>query len=45
MEKRNGVSDFFEEALTIVEAAERKQIQLRLMGATAIYYQCPNSAN
>ena len=39
------MSDFFEDALTIIEAAERNQIQLRLMGATAIYYQCPNSRN
>jgi hypothetical protein len=39
------LSDFFEDALTIIEAGKRKQIQLRLMGATAIYYQCPNSRN
>lgn len=45
MERRNGLSDFFKDALTIIEAAKQKQIQLRLMGATAIYYQCPNSRN
>ncbi len=43
MEKRNGLSEFFKDALTIIEAAKQKQIQMRLMGATAIYYQCPNS--
>jgi hypothetical protein len=45
LERRNGLSDFFKDALTIIEAAKQKQIQLRLMGATAIYYQCPNSRN
>jgi hypothetical protein len=27
----------------IIDAAKQKQIELRLMGATAIYYRCPNS--
>ena len=45
MEKQNGLSEFFNDALAIIEAAERKQIELRLMGATAIYYRCPNSRN
>lgn len=43
MEKQSGLSDFFKDALAIIEAARRKQIELRLMGATAIYYRCPNS--
>jgi hypothetical protein len=36
-------SGFFESAVAIVEAAKKMDIQLRLLGATAIYYQCPNS--
>ena len=43
MEKQSGLADFFKDALAIIEAAERKQVELRLMGATAIYYRCPNS--
>src|SRR5579862_6911217 len=34
---------FFKKALEIVETATKMNIQLRLLGATAIYYQCPNS--
>lgn len=45
MEKQSGLSDFFRDALAIMEAASQKQIELRLMGATAIYYRCPNSRN
>lgn len=45
MEKQNGLSEFFNDALAIIEAADRKQIELRLMGATAIYFRCPNSRN
>lgn len=45
MASRGDLSHFFKDALTIIEAAKQKQIQLRLMGATAIYYQCPNSRN
>lgn len=37
-------NDFFRSALDIVEAAKEDQVQLRLLGATAIYYHCPNSA-
>ena len=36
-------SSFFDSAVSIVEAATKMKIQLRLLGATAIYYQCPNS--
>jgi hypothetical protein len=36
-------SGFFESAVAIVEAAKKMDIQLRLLGATAIYYQCPKS--
>jgi hypothetical protein len=45
LENRSGLSDFFKDALVIIEAAKQKQIELRLMGATAIYYRCPNSRN
>jgi hypothetical protein len=45
LEKGSGLSDFFHDALAIIEAAKRSQVQLRLMGATAIYYRCPNSKN
>ncbi len=45
LEKRSGLSDFFEDALAIIEAAKQKHIELRLMGATAIYYRCSNSRN
>lgn len=34
---------FFRAALSIVQSATRMGIQLRLLGATAIYYQCPRS--
>jgi hypothetical protein len=40
---QSGLSDFFKDALTIIEAAKQKHIELRLMGATAIYYRCPES--
>jgi hypothetical protein len=43
LENKSGLSDFFKDALTIIEAAKQKQIELRLMGATAIYYRCPKS--
>lgn len=36
-------SGFFESAVAIVEAAKKMGIQLRLLGAAAIYYQCPKS--
>lgn len=45
MEKRSALSDFFNDALMIIEAARQKGIELRLMGATAIYYRCPNSGH
>jgi hypothetical protein len=45
LEKRSGLSDFFHDALLIIEAAKRKQIELRLMGAAAIYYRCPKSSH
>jgi len=45
LEKRSDVSEFFKDALSILEVAERRQIELRLMGATAIYYRSPNSKN
>lgn len=45
METRSGLTEFFDDALMIIEAAKQKQIALRLMGATAIYYRCPNSRN
>jgi len=37
-------SDFFEAALKIIEAAKKMDVKLRLLGATAIYYQCPRSS-
>jgi hypothetical protein len=37
-------SDFFDAALKIVEAAGKMDVKLRLLGATAIYYQCPQSS-
>lgn len=37
-------SGFFSAALAIVEAARQRNVPLRLLGATAIYYQCPNSS-
>lgn len=43
MERKSGLSDFFTDALRIIEAAKQRRIELRLMGATAIYYRCPNS--
>ena len=39
----DGLSGFFDDALTIISAAEAKHVQLRLLGATAIYYRCPKS--
>lgn len=41
MQKQSGLSDFFNDALSIVEEARKRQIELRLMGATAVYYRCP----
>ncbi len=43
MEKGSGLSEFFNDALAIIESARQRQIALRLMGATAIYYRCPKS--
>jgi hypothetical protein len=43
LENTTGLSVFFKDALTIIQAAKQKQIELRLMGATAIYYRCPKS--
>jgi len=37
-------SDFFDAALKIIEAAKKMDVKLRLLGATAIYYQCPHSS-
>jgi hypothetical protein len=37
-------SDFFDAALAIIEVAKKEGVQLRLLGATAIYYQCPQSS-
>jgi len=37
-------SDFFDAALKIVKAAQQMDVKLRLLGATAIYYQCPRSS-
>jgi hypothetical protein len=45
LEKQSGPSQFFKDAFAIIEAARQKQIELRLLGATAIYYRCPNSGN
>lgn len=42
MEKQ-GPYDFFNAALAVIDAAKQKRIELRLMGATAIYYRCPKS--
>ncbi len=39
----SSLSDFFDAALKIVEEAKKMDIKLRLLGATAIYYQCPRS--
>lgn len=36
-------TEFFDAALTVIEAAKKMDVQLRLLGATAIYYQCPRS--
>jgi hypothetical protein len=41
--EQDALSDFFRDALMIIEAAKQKRIDLRLMGATAIYYRCPGS--
>ncbi|HUO43101.1 MAG TPA: hypothetical protein VMU35_09005 [Methylomirabilota bacterium] len=37
------LTDFFNDALTVINAAEEKHVKLRLLGATAIYYRCPKS--
>jgi hypothetical protein len=37
-------SDFFDAAVKVVDAAKRMNLKLRLLGATAIYYQCPRSS-
>ncbi len=36
-------STFFQTAVSIIQTATKMKIELRLLGATAIYYQCPNS--
>jgi hypothetical protein len=41
--QHGGLTDFFNDALTIISAAKAKHVELRLLGATAIYYQCPKS--
>jgi hypothetical protein len=38
-------SDFFKSALDTIEAGKQVQVQLRLLGATAIYYHCPGWAS
>lgn len=38
-------SDFFKSALEIIEEGKKMQLQLRLLGATAIYYHCPGWAS
>ncbi len=43
MSERSGLSAFFQDALSIIEAAKQNGIEMRLMGATAIYYRCPGS--
>jgi len=43
--QHGGLSAFFQDALAIIEAAKRNGIEMRLMGATAIYYRCPGSEN
>jgi hypothetical protein len=43
LERHSSLSEFFKDAVAIIEAAKQKQIELRLLGATAIYYRCPNS--
>lgn len=45
MTQQGGLSAFFQDALAIIEAAKQKGIEMRLMGATAIYYRCPGSEN
>jgi hypothetical protein len=40
---RSELENFFHTAVSIVKAADQMKIPLRLLGATAIYYQCPNS--
>jgi len=39
----DGLTGFFNDAITIINAAEEKHVKLRLLGATAIYYRCPKS--
>ena len=43
MGQHSGLTDFFNDALAIIGAAEAKHVKLRLLGATAIYYRCPKS--
>ncbi len=38
-------SDFFKSAIDIIEEGKKSQVQLRLLGATAIYYHCPGWAS
>ncbi|MGO9644858.1 MAG: hypothetical protein ACLPY5_08945 [Candidatus Bathyarchaeia archaeon] len=45
MTQHGGLSAFFQDALAIIEAAKQNGIEMRLMGATAIYYRCPGSEN
>ena len=40
---QDGLRSFFNDALTIITAAEARHVKLRLLGATAIYYRCPKS--
>ncbi len=43
-ERDRSFAEFFDAALAIVEAGRRIDVKLRLLGATAIYYQCPRSS-
>ena len=43
MGQPDGLTGFFNDAITIINAAEEKHVKLRLLGATAIYYRCPKS--
>ena len=44
LQHSNDTSDFIKDALRIVEAARNKKVELRLLGATAIYWHSPGSA-
>lgn len=43
MADRGSSSEFFKSALEIVDAAKQMGVQLRLLGATAVYFHCPKS--